>query len=111
MFVFVIILIVLVSLLLTLVVLVQNPKGGGVNSQFVGNTGNQIGVRQTNDLVTKITWYLGIGLFVLVLSTNFLVDKKGGVDLSSPNIKKAQGTRLPSSNTAPAKEEKKEQKK
>ncbi|TAF99587.1 MAG: preprotein translocase subunit SecG [Cytophagia bacterium] len=97
MYIFIVILILLVSFLLTLVVLAQNPKGGGLNSQFTGGATSQIGARQAGDLATRLTWILGISLFVLVLSSNFVVDKKGNVDFSSPNVKKAQEKRLPSS--------------
>ena len=63
---FIIILIVIVALLLGIVVLVQNPKGGGLAVGFQGAT--QVGgVQRTADFLEKATWYLGIGLFVLCL--------------------------------------------
>ena len=44
----------IISILLMLVVLVQNPKGGGLASNF--SQGNQIfGVEKTTDIVEKIT--------------------------------------------------------
>ncbi|MFM7728031.1 MAG: preprotein translocase subunit SecG, partial [Flavobacteriales bacterium] len=56
----------IISLLLALVVLVQNPKGGGLATGFQGAT--QVGgVQRTADFLEKATWYLGIGLFVLCL--------------------------------------------
>jgi len=63
---FIVILIVIISLLLALVVLVQNPKGGGLATGFQGAT--QVGgVQRTADFLEKATWYLGIALFVLCL--------------------------------------------
>jgi len=62
----IVILIVIVALLLALVVLVQNPKGGGLATGFQGAT--QVGgVQRTADFLEKATWSLGIALFVLCL--------------------------------------------
>ena len=59
------ILIVIASILLTLLVLVQNSKGGGLAAGF--SSSNQImGVRKTTDFLEKATW--GLVIFVVVLS-------------------------------------------
>lgn len=63
---FLIVLIVVVSVLLALVILVQNPKGGGLAAGFQG-AGQVGGVQRTTDFLEKATWYLGIALFVLCL--------------------------------------------
>ncbi len=67
------ILIVVISILLVLVVLVQNPKGGGLSSAF-GGDGPQIlgGVKKTTDFLDKATWSLVIALFVLVIGMNMV---------------------------------------
>ena len=53
------------SVLITLIVLLQNSKGGGLASNFTA--GNQtFGVRQTTDILEKITW--GLAIFILVVS-------------------------------------------
>src|SRR3989339_1070321 len=66
------ILIVIASILLTIVVLVQNSKGGGLAANFA--SGNQtFGVRQTADFLEKATWTLAISIIVLcVLATAFV---------------------------------------
>ncbi|MFA6770192.1 MAG: preprotein translocase subunit SecG [Bacteroidales bacterium] len=66
------ILIVIASILLTIVVLVQNSKGGGLAANFA--SGNQtFGVRQTSDFLEKATWTLAISILVLcVLATAFV---------------------------------------
>ncbi|HNQ59862.1 MAG TPA: preprotein translocase subunit SecG [Bacteroidales bacterium] len=65
-YIFVAVLILIVCLLLTLVVLVQNSKGGGLASNFAGS--NQfLGVRRTTDFLEKSTWTLAIALLVLSL--------------------------------------------
>ena len=60
-----VVLIIIASILLILVVLLQNGKGDGLASNFVA--GNQtFGVRQTADILEKITW--GLVAFIAVLS-------------------------------------------
>ena len=64
--VFIFVLIIIVCVLLALIVLIQNPKGGGLDSSF--QSANQIGgVKRTADFLEKSTWSLAIGLFVLCL--------------------------------------------
>ena len=59
------VLVLVASVLVTLIVLLQNGKGGGLASNFVA--GNQtFGVRQTADILEKITW--GLAAFILVIS-------------------------------------------
>lgn len=59
------VLVLLASILVTLIVLLQNGKGGGLASNFAA--GNQtFGVRQTADILEKITW--GLVAFILVVS-------------------------------------------
>ncbi len=60
------VIIILVCVLLVMVILVQNPKGGGLSSEF--GSANQIGgVRKTADFLEKSTWGLAIALVVLCL--------------------------------------------
>ena len=66
------VLVLLASGLLTLIVLLQNGKGGGLASNFVA--GNQtFGVRQTADILEKITWglvaFVGIGAILINIFT------------------------------------------
>ena len=64
------ILVLIASVLITLIVLLQNGKGGGLASNFVA--GNQtFGVRQTTDILEKITWGLVAFIFVLSIVTTF----------------------------------------
>ena len=70
-----IILIALVCVMLMGVVLIQNPKGGGLDSTFGGSAGaNQMfGAAKTTDLIEKITWGLAIALFILCILTSLVV--------------------------------------
>jgi len=62
------VLIVIASLLLTLLVLVQNSKGGGLSAGF--SSSNQImGVRKTTDFLEKATWALVIFVVVASIAT------------------------------------------
>lgn len=76
MYAFVTILIVVVCVLLGAVVLIQNPKGGGLSSSFGGVGQQLLGARRSTDIVEKLTWGFAIGLIVLCLSTSFFIDKK-----------------------------------
>jgi preprotein translocase subunit SecG len=49
--------IILASVLLVFIVFVQNPKGGGLSSDF-GAAHQLGGVQKTNDFVEKATWSL-----------------------------------------------------
>jgi preprotein translocase subunit SecG len=68
-----------ISVLLILIVLVQNPKGGGLASGF--SSSNQfMGVKRTADFIEKATWGLASAIVVLsILATMFINRNKGGV--------------------------------
>ena len=72
------IIIVIASVLLTLVVLVQNSKGGGLAANFAA--GNQtFGVRQTADFLEKTTWTLALTILLsCVLATAFISTDSAG---------------------------------
>jgi preprotein translocase subunit SecG len=60
----IIILVVIVSILLIIAVLVQNPKGGGLSSEFGGGATSQMfGVQRTGDLIENLTW----GFFAIMI--------------------------------------------
>jgi len=69
------IIVVIVCVLLGLIVLIQNPKGGGLSSNF-SSSSQLMGVQKTGDFLEKGTWVLAITLMVLSLAIN--VVSKGG---------------------------------
>ena len=75
------ILIALVALLLMAAVLIQNPKGGGVDSTFGGSSANQMfGAAKSTDFIEKVTWGLAIALFALcILATLMVGGDTGGI--------------------------------
>ena len=102
MYIALIILILLVSLLLSLIVLAQNPKGGGVGSQFGGGgAANLMGVKRTGDLLEKLTWGFAIGLIVLTLATHML-SGSAAAPMRSINQQAAQRAVVPVTPAAPA---------
>ena len=73
------IIIALVCVLLMGVVLIQNPKGGGIDSTFGGTGANQmLGAAKSTDFIEKLTWGLAIALFVLCIITAIVVTGSGG---------------------------------
>ncbi|MEL6274892.1 MAG: preprotein translocase subunit SecG [Bacteroidota bacterium] len=68
----------IVCLLLMLVVLVQNPKGGGIDSTFGGTQANQmLGASRSTDFIEKLTWGLAIALFALCILASLAIDGGG----------------------------------
>ena len=75
MYIVLLIITIIVCLLLGFIVLIQNPKGGGLSSNF-SSSSQLMGVQKTGDFLEKGTWILAIGLMVLSLAINVAV--KGG---------------------------------
>jgi preprotein translocase subunit SecG len=74
---FVVILIIVVCILLIGIVLIQNPKGGGVNASLGGASQQIFGAARSTDVIEKTTWTLAVLLLVLSISTAFFIDKRG----------------------------------
>jgi preprotein translocase subunit SecG len=72
--IFLIVLIIITCALLVLVVLAQNPKGGGLASNFGGAGSSQLmGVKKTGDLLERLTWGFAIALIILSLSVTLIM--------------------------------------
>jgi preprotein translocase subunit SecG len=96
-----VIIILLICFLLSLIVLAQNPKGGGISSQFgSGGAANLMGVKRTGDLLEKLTWGFAIGLIVITLATHMLSSGTNG-PVRSVNQQAAQRAVVPVSAPAP----------
>ncbi|MEO7082547.1 MAG: preprotein translocase subunit SecG [Flavobacteriales bacterium] len=81
------IIIIILAVLLALVVLAQNPKGGGLAAGFTG--ASQIGgVQRTADFMEKATWTLAVSLMVLCLVSASLQGTTvvGGSNLDAPIV-------------------------
>ncbi len=94
------ILIIIASVILGLIVLIQNPKGGGLSGTF-GGFGNQLmGVKQTTDVLEKGTWVFGAVVAVLCVISPAFIPKNGTGSANDDLINNAP-TSLPA-NTRPA---------
>ena len=72
-----IILIVLACVILSLIVLVQNPKGGGLAGNVAGFSNQFMGVKQTTDVLEKGTWIFAAVIALLcIMSTVFIPDSR-----------------------------------
>lgn len=71
------VLIAVVALLLMGAVLIQNPKGGGIDSTFGSGANQMFGAARSADAIEKITWYLAIALFILCIASYFFISKGG----------------------------------
>ena len=67
------ILIILACVVLGLVVLVQNPKGGGLAGNIAGFSNQFMGVKQTTDVLEKGTWIFAAVIAVLCIVSTFFI--------------------------------------
>lgn len=67
MYVAISIIILIACVLLSLIILVQNPKGGGLNASLGGVSNQVFGAKRSTDLVEKVTWYIAIAIVGLSL--------------------------------------------
>ena len=70
-----VILIILASVVLGLIVLVQNPKGGGLAGNIAGFSTQFMGVKQTTDVLEKGTWLFAGIVGILSLASTLFISK------------------------------------
>lgn len=88
-----VILIILASVILGFVVLIQNPKGGGLAGNFAGVSSQFMGVKQTNDVLERGTWIFAALIGALSLLSTFFISGSSDTGTNS---------RLQDISTAPA---------
>src|SRR5437868_14894000 len=93
------VLITIVCFLLIVVIMVQNPKGGGLSSSI---SGSQMlgGVQKTTDFLDKSTWVLATALILLILASS--LSFSGTLSDTNSKIIKESETVAPKTTTAPA---------
>jgi preprotein translocase subunit SecG len=79
-----VLLIVVASVLLGLIILIQNPKGGGLASNVGGFSNQLMGVKQTNDVLEKGTWVLAIMVSLLCLFSVMFVPRATASNQHAP---------------------------
>lgn len=72
--------IILSSIILGVIVLIQNPKGGGLSSSLGGFSNQLMGVKQTTDVLEKGTWLFAAIIGALCLTSTLFIPKSGGVN-------------------------------
>lgn len=93
-----VILIVLAAVILGFIVLVQNPKGGGLAGNIAGFSNQFMGVKQTTDVLEKGTWIFAAVIAVLcITSTIFISGKGSGIEDKTEKI----GNPAPTNNANP----------
>ena len=89
------------SILLSLIVLIQNPKGGGIVSGIIGSS-QVMGVKKTSDFIEKLTWGLAISLVVLCLAASFSLPSTEDRKMGSSMQEQIENSTAPSNLPAPA---------
>src|SRR6478672_804167 len=92
-----VILIILASVILSLIVLVQNPKGGGLAGNIAGFSNQFMGVKQTNDVLEKGTWIFAAIIGVLCIVSSLFIPGSHTPRTQTPTEQTAPG-----SNPSPA---------
>ena len=106
-----VILIILASAILGAIVLIQNPKGGGLAGNIAGFSTQFMGVKQTTDVLEKGTWLFAGIIAVLCIVSSIFIGGPSGPDtiekvtapVSAPvGVPPTQGTNVPIQQSNPA---------
>lgn len=68
------ILLVIAAVILGFIILIQNPKGGGLAGSIGGMTNQFMGVKQTNDLMEKGTWIFATTIGIICILSAYLLN-------------------------------------
>ena len=94
-----VILVILASVILGFIVLVQNPKGGGLAGTIGGFSTQFMGVKQTTDVLEKGTWlFAGIIGALCLVSTVFISPTKDGGPSKTDKISTTPVQQAPATN-------------
>lgn len=94
-----VILIVLACFFLGFIVLVQNPKGGGLSGSIAGFSNQFMGVKQTTDVLEKGTWILATIVALLCLFSAAFIPR---ASTNGPNYVNELDTKPKTTQSAPA---------
>lgn len=86
------VLIMIACILVMIIIMAQNPKGGGLSSAFGGTSSAQFGVQRTNDFMEKSTWILGGTIAVLCLISVVMTTNPQAVNKSTPKVAPVENT-------------------
>ena len=94
-----IILIVLASVVLGLIVLVQNPKGGGLAGNIAGFSNQFMGVKQTTDVLEKGTWLFAAIVGILCIVSPAFIPKDGEGSAPNKELMENVNSKVPAATT------------
>ncbi len=94
------ILVIIASIILGLIVLIQNPKGGGLSASLGGFSNQLMGVKQTTDVLEKGTWLFAAIVGILCLISPAFIPKNGGGSTKNDDLLKGVST-VPAKTVAP----------
>jgi preprotein translocase subunit SecG len=89
------VLIILASIILGLIVLIQNPKGGGLTGTLGGFSNQLMGVKQTTDVLEKGTWIFASVVGLLCLMSPAFIPKDGSSGSKNQELLNNMNTTAP----------------
>jgi len=93
--IFFLILIIVASLIISFLILVQNPKGGGLSGAIAGFNNQFMGVKQTTDVLEKGTWIMAVLIALLCICSPVFTSRSAGSGSRDRNLR-------PQTQSAPA---------
>lgn len=97
--IFFLILILVASVALGFIILVQNPKGGGLAGNIAGFSNQFMGVKQTTDVLEKGTWVFALLIALLCICSGLFI--KQGTGTIDVNAKPSTQQQQTAPNTVP----------
>jgi preprotein translocase subunit SecG len=92
------VLIIIISFVLGFIVLVQNPKGGGLAGNIAGFSNQFMGVKQTTDVLEKGTWLFAGALGLTCLISSFFITGSSAVQDNAKDIPTRSQQTAPAAN-------------
>lgn len=87
------ILIILASVILGFIVLIQNPKGGGISGVLGGVSNQLIGVKSSTDIMEKGTWVFAAVVGILCIVSPAFIPKDGTASSKNDDLLKNTSTK------------------
>ena len=89
------VLIIIASIILGLIVLIQNPKGGGLSGSLSGFGNQLMGIKQSTDVLEKGTWVFAAIVGLLCLASPAFIPKDGSSSSTNDDLIKDAPTSAP----------------
>jgi preprotein translocase subunit SecG len=76
-------LVILACVILSVLVLIQNSKGGGLSGSFSGFSNQIMGVKKTTDVLENGTWLFAVIIALLCLTSGLFINRQGSAGKSA----------------------------